>query len=88
MKPDEIRETVRSMWLTTPETELLGCIAVALAEILEAVRPDEKVAQARAASCSPSAPGGPAGIRTTKVVPTPGSERKVRVPWWRSWTRE
>lgn len=38
MEPDDIRDAVGSMWLTTPEAELLGCIALALAEILEAVR--------------------------------------------------
>jgi hypothetical protein len=38
MEPNEIRQKVGSIWLTTPESELLGCIALALAEILEAVR--------------------------------------------------
>lgn len=37
MSPDEIRNIVRSMWLTSPEAELLGCIALALAEILHAL---------------------------------------------------
>lgn len=37
MEPNDIRRTVGAMWLTTPETELLGCIAVALAEILETI---------------------------------------------------
>lgn len=37
MNPHDIREVVQSMWLTTPEAELLGCIALALAELLESV---------------------------------------------------
>ena len=37
MKPDDIRAIVQDMWLTTPEMELLACIAVALAEIWESV---------------------------------------------------
>jgi hypothetical protein len=37
MKTDDIRDAVQRMWLTTPEAELLGCIALVLAEILEAV---------------------------------------------------
>ena len=43
MEPNEIRERVGSIWLTTPESELLGCIALALAEILEAVRASTNV---------------------------------------------
>jgi hypothetical protein len=31
------------MWLTTPESELLGCIALTLAEILEAIRAGNNV---------------------------------------------
>jgi hypothetical protein len=38
MEPNEIRERVNSIWLTTPESELLGCIALALAEILEEIK--------------------------------------------------
>jgi hypothetical protein len=44
MEPTEIRERVGSMWLTTPEAELLGCIALALAEILEALKGNAEVA--------------------------------------------
>ena len=43
MEPNEIRERVGSMWLTTPESELLGCIALTLAEILEAIRAGNNV---------------------------------------------
>lgn len=46
MEPNEIRERVGSIWLTTPESELLGCIALALAEILEAVRANSNAAPA------------------------------------------
>lgn len=35
MTPGEIRSTVASFWMTTPEVELLSCIALALAGILE-----------------------------------------------------
>lgn len=35
MTPGEIRSTVASFWMTTPEVELLSCIALALASILE-----------------------------------------------------
>jgi hypothetical protein len=38
MEANDIRTMVESMWLTTPEAELLGCIALTLAEILDAVR--------------------------------------------------
>jgi hypothetical protein len=37
MKVEGIREAVQRMWLTTPEAELLGCIALALADLLESV---------------------------------------------------
>ena len=37
MEPNEIRERVSSIWLTTPESELLGCIALALADISESL---------------------------------------------------
>jgi hypothetical protein len=37
MKVEGIREAVQRMWLTTPEAELLGCIALTLADILESV---------------------------------------------------
>jgi hypothetical protein len=43
MEPNEIRERVGTIWLTTPESELLGCIALALAEILETVRTGQAV---------------------------------------------
>jgi len=48
MNPDSIRKWVRSMWLTTPETELLACIALALAEILESLSQPNSPAQKRA----------------------------------------
>jgi hypothetical protein len=35
MAPGDIRSTVESVWTTTPELELLRCIALALAGILE-----------------------------------------------------
>jgi len=35
MSPGEIRSTVGSVWATTPELELLRCIALGLASILE-----------------------------------------------------
>jgi hypothetical protein len=37
VKVDDIRDAVQRMWLTTPEAEVLGCIALALADILESV---------------------------------------------------
>ena len=37
MKVDDIRDAVQRMWLTTPEAEVLGCIALALADVLESV---------------------------------------------------
>jgi hypothetical protein len=46
MEPNEIRERVSSIWLTTPESELLGCIALTLAEILEAIRAGNSVVPA------------------------------------------
>jgi hypothetical protein len=44
MEPNEIRQRVGTIWLTTPESELLGCIALALAEILEALRSGNSMA--------------------------------------------
>lgn len=35
MSPEDIRTRVASFWMTTPEVELLSCIALALAGILE-----------------------------------------------------
>ena len=46
MEPNEIRERVSSMWLTTPESELLGCIALTLAEMLDAIRAGNAVVPA------------------------------------------
>jgi hypothetical protein len=37
MKVEGIREAVRRMWLTTPEAELLGSIALTLVDLLESV---------------------------------------------------
>ena len=37
MKVEGIREAVQRMWLTTPEAELLGSIALTLVDLLESV---------------------------------------------------
>ena len=49
MEPNDIRDMVGSMWLTTPEAELLGCIALTLAEILDALRSGKAAAAVPAA---------------------------------------
>ena len=43
MTPRDIRATVASFWMTTPEVELLSCIALALADILEHLDQMQKV---------------------------------------------
>jgi hypothetical protein len=39
---------IKNMWLTTPETELLACIALALAEILQSITADDAAGAVRA----------------------------------------
>jgi hypothetical protein len=50
MGPSEIRATVQSFWLNSLEAELLGCIALALAEILQSFQDIHRVAETLAIS--------------------------------------
>ena len=57
MTPADIRSKVANFWMTTPEVELLSCIALALAGILEHL--DNMHAQ----------PGGPTDQAVAAVTP-------------------
>jgi hypothetical protein len=70
MNPSEIRATVGSFWLNSLETELLGCIALALADISESLH-DIRRSLAPTISTAGSS-GGSDGPREEHVVARDG----------------
>jgi hypothetical protein len=79
MNPSEIRATVGSFWLNSLETELLGCIALALADISESLQDVRRFLAPTFGTVGSS--GGSDGPREEHLVARDGwTDRYVGVP--------